>query len=115
MNGRAEALDEVLDILPLSAVVAPPSPKAPACRKEELLPDVADLEYIDEQVIKVMYDYSLQLSCYICLCHQHYSFSELFFDTVMVLSLYYHRLASYQGNILLLSTAKLLYLSLLST
>ncbi|CAG5123160.1 unnamed protein product, partial [Candidula unifasciata] len=53
VNGGPETLDEVLDILPLSAVVAPPSPQAPVCRKEDLLPDTSVFEYIDEQVIKV--------------------------------------------------------------
>lgn len=54
-NGKVEdeELDEVLDILPLPAMVAPPSPEAPTCRKEELVPDETVFESIDEQVIKV--------------------------------------------------------------
>ena len=52
-QGAEDALDEVLDILPLPAMVAPPSPEAPTCRKEELVPDETVFESIDEQVIKV--------------------------------------------------------------
>ncbi|XP_035825247.1 hillarin [Aplysia californica] len=52
VNGGDEIIEEVLDVLPVS-VAAPPSPEAPALRKEELFTDESVFESIDEQVIKV--------------------------------------------------------------
>ncbi|CAG5122589.1 unnamed protein product [Candidula unifasciata] len=46
-------IDEVLEILPLPSVAAPPPPKVPSCRKEDLFPDTSVFQSIDEQVIKV--------------------------------------------------------------
>ena len=81
-NGQdqGDVLDEVLDILPLPAMVAPPSPEAPTCRKEELVPDETVFESIDEQVIKV--DLFQHLS--------HGSFRNLFQTYVRVTQTYWY-------------------------
>ncbi|KAH9494726.1 hypothetical protein Btru_017731 [Bulinus truncatus] len=46
-------VDEVLAILPISSVTAPPSPEVPSCRKEDMFSDVSVFESIDQQVLKV--------------------------------------------------------------
>ncbi|KAK0065116.1 hillarin [Biomphalaria pfeifferi] len=56
-NGRSEEngtiLEEVIDILPITSVTAPPSPEVPSCRKEDIFSDVSVFQSIDEQVLKV--------------------------------------------------------------